>query len=342
MSGLKKLLCTAALAAAAIAVPVSAAAPITVRLATQAPVNSTWHKALLDMGAQWDAKTSGRVKVTVYAGGMQGDEPSTVRMMRPGVDQLQASLLMVAGLAQLDDSFNVFGMPFFFQSDEEAAYVQQKLTPVLQKRLEAKGFRLLCWGSGGWVQLFSKKPLKTLDDVKAAKLYTSEGDDKMVQWYKSNGFHPVALPAGQIPAQLKLTAGMIDTAPSPPYPALVLQMFRDAKYMLDVRVAPLVGGLVITNTAWNKIDPADQKVLMDEAKAFEKRIMTDAPKQDADSVTTMKTRGLEVTTLDAKGTADFRTAAEKLVPTLKGSIVPGDIYDMAVQERDAFRKTKGK
>ena len=95
MSGLKKLLCTAALAAAAIAVPVSAAAPITVRLATQAPVNSTWHKALLDMGAQWDAKTSSRVKVTVYAGGMQGDEPSTVRMMRPGVDQLQASLLKI-------------------------------------------------------------------------------------------------------------------------------------------------------------------------------------------------------------------------------------------------------
>ena len=342
MSGLKKLLCTAALAAAAIAVPVSAAAPITVRLATQAPVNSTWHKALLDMGAQWDAKTSSRVKVTVYAGGMQGDEPSTVRMMRPGVDQLQASLLMVAGLAQLDDAFNVFGMPFFFQSDEEAAYVQQKLTPVLEKRLEAKGFRLLCWGSGGWVQLFSKKPLKTLDDVKAAKLYTSEGDDKMVQWYKSNGFHPVALAAKDIPAQLKLSAGMIDTAPSPPYPALVLQMFRDAKYMLDVRVAPLVGGLIITNTAWNKIDPADQKVVMDEAKAFEKRIMADAPKQDADSVTTMKTRGLQITTLDPKATADFRSAAEKLVPTLKGSIVPADIYDMAVQERDAFRKTKGK
>jgi TRAP-type C4-dicarboxylate transport system substrate-binding protein len=342
MSGLKKLLCTAALAAAVMALPVSAAAPITVRLATQAPVNSTWHKALLDMGAQWDAKTSGRVKATVYAGGMQGDEPSTVRMMRPGVDQLQASLLMVAGLAQLDDAFNVFGMPFFFQSDEEAAYVQQKLTPVLEKRLEAKGFRLLCWGSGGWVQLFSKKPLKTLDDVKAAKLYTSEGDDKMVQWYKNNGFHPVALAAKDIPAQLKLSAGMIDTAPSPPYPALVLQMFRDAKYMLDVRVAPLVGGLVITNTAWNKIDPADQKVVVDEAKAFEKRIMADAPKQDADSVATMKTRGLQVTTLDPKATSEFRAAAERLVPTLKGSIVPADIYDMAVQERDAFRKTKGK
>jgi TRAP-type C4-dicarboxylate transport system substrate-binding protein len=249
---------------------------------------------------------------------------------------------MVAGLSQIDDAFNVFGMPFFFQSDEEALAVQQKLTPVLQKRLDAKGFRLLCWGSGGWVQLFSKKPLKTLDDVKQAKLFTSQGDDRMVQWYKTNGFHPVALSANDIPAQLKLTTGMIDTAPSPPYPALVLQIFRDAKYMLDVRVAPLVGALVITNSAWSRIDPADQKIVQDGAKAFETRVLADAPRQDADSVATMKTRGLTVTSLDPKTTAAFRAAAEKLTATMRGTMVPADIYDMAIQERDAFRKSKGK
>jgi TRAP-type C4-dicarboxylate transport system substrate-binding protein len=342
MSGTKRLLGGVTLAATALAVSLTAAAPVTIRLATQAPVNSTWHKALLDMGAQWDAKTSGRVKLTVYAGGTQGDDLATIRMMRPGVDQLQANLLMVSGLSQLDDGFNVFGMPFFFQSDDETAYVEQKLTPILEKRLEAKGFRLLCWGSGGWVQLFSKKPLKTLDDVKQAKLFTSQGDDKMVQWYKSNGFHPVALSANDIPAQLKLTTGMIDTAPSPPYLALVLQIFRDAKYVLDVRLAPLVGGLVISNTAWNKIDAADQKAVLDAAQAFAQRVNTDAPKQDADSIATMKTRGLTVTTLDAKALADFHASADRLVPTLKGAIVPGDVYDLAVQERDAFRKSKGK
>jgi TRAP-type C4-dicarboxylate transport system substrate-binding protein len=341
MSALK-FTAVSVLVAGALAVPMAARAPIVIKLATQAPVNSTWHKALLDMGADWDAKTAGRVKLTVYAGGTQGDEPSTIRMMRPGVDQLQANLLMVAGLSQIDDAFNVFGMPFFFQSDEEAADVQQKLAPLLEKRLDAKGFRLLCWGSGGWIQLFSKKPLKTLDDVKQAKLFTSQGDDRMVQWYKSNGFHPVALSANDIPAQLKLSTGMIDTAPSPPYPALVLQIFRDAKYMLDVRVAPLVGALIMTDTAWNKIDPADQKTLLTSAGAFEKRIMTDAPKQDADSVATMKTRGLVVTTLDPKAAAELHDAANKLVATMRGSMVPADIYDLAVQERDAFRKSHAK
>ena len=341
MSALKRFALVVALASAIVA-PALGRAPVTIKLATQAPVNSAWHKALLDMGAEWDAKTSGRVKLTVYAGGTQGDELSTIRMMRPGVDQLQGNLLMVSGLGQIDSAFDVFGMPFFFQSDEETAYVQQKLTPMLEQRLDAKGFRLLSWGSAGWVQLFSKKPLKTLDEVKQAKLFTSQGDDRMVQWYKTNGFHPVALSANDIPAQLKLTTGMIDTAPMPPYPALVLQVFRDAKFMLDVRVSPLVGAIVVTKTAWGKIDPADQKIVVDGAKAFERRVMADAPKLDADSVTTMKARGLTVTTSDPKANAEFHAAAEKLVATMRGGMVPADVFDMALREREAFRKSKGK
>jgi TRAP-type C4-dicarboxylate transport system substrate-binding protein len=112
--------------------------------------------------------------------------------------------------------------------------------------------------------------------------------------------------------------------------------------MLDVRVAPLVGGLIMTNTAWNRISPADQKVVRDAAKAFEARILTDAPKQDAESVTTMKARGLTVTTLSPKAAAEFHAAAEKMVATMRGNMVPADVYDLAVQERDAFRQAHAK
>jgi TRAP-type C4-dicarboxylate transport system substrate-binding protein len=327
------------LAAVAIVAPASLRAAITVKMATQAPVNSSWHKALLDMGAEWEAKTSGRVKLTVYAGGTQGSEDATIRMMRPGVDQLQSNLLMLPGLGTIDESFNVFGIPFFFQSDAEGQYVLEKLTPMLEKRLDAKGFKLLAWGSAGWVQLFSKKPLTTLADIKAAKLYTSQGDDRMVQWYKANGFRPVALTAGDIPAQFKLTTGMIDAAPSPPYPALLLQIFRDAKYMLDVRFAPLYGAAVLTSDAWNRIEPNDRPIVLAAARTLERRLLGEAPKLDADSIATMRTRGLTVTTIDPKTAASFRAEAEAFVKTMRGNMVPADVYDAAVRERDAFRKT---
>jgi hypothetical protein len=56
----------------------------------------------------------------------------------------------------------------------------------------------------------------------------------------------------------------------------------------------------------------------------------------------MSSRGLQVTTLDPKALAEFRGAADQLVKTMRGSMVPTDIYDLAIQERDAFRKSKGK
>ena len=315
-----------------------AAAQTTIKVATQAPVNSSYHKALLDMGAEWEAKTSGRVKLTIYAGGTQGSEEATLRMMRPGVDQLQGNLLMLPGLSSIDDAFSVFGIPFFFASDAEGQYVLEKLGPMLEKRLESKGFKLLAWGSAGWIQLFSKTPINTLADIKAAKMFTTQGNDQMVQWYKQNGFRPVALNSGDIPAQLKLSTGMIDAAPMPPYPAMLLQIFRDAKYMLDVNVAPLFGALVLTNEAWNKLSAQDKAVVAAAAKSTEKRLLGEAAKLDADSITTMKSRGLTINTPDPKALATFRAEADRLVSTIRGSLVPTDIYDAAVRERDVFRK----
>jgi TRAP-type C4-dicarboxylate transport system substrate-binding protein len=338
MSALKRFLAITGIAL--VCVPLFAATEV--KLATLAPANTTWHKALLDMGNTWSKDTNARVTLTVYPGGTQGDEATTVRKMRAGIDTLQASFMSVAGLAELDEGFNVFSMPFFLESDEEELAVEKKLTPLLDQKLQAKGFHLLSWGTGGWIQVFSKKPLRTLGDLKAAKLFTTKGSDKWLQWYVTNGFHPVALLPADIPAQLKLNPGLIDTTPNPPYLALSLQIFRDAKYMLDVHIAPLTGALIMSTAAWNKISPEDRVKVMAGAQALEKRVRAEAPIQDADSVKVMTERGMQVTKLDPKSAAEFRAAANQLQTTMRGVMVPNDVYDQAVEARDAYRKSKAK
>jgi TRAP-type transport system periplasmic protein len=319
------LLASAGLLASPAAVPIN--------LATAAPSNSIWHKALLDMGAAW---SKSGVTLTVFPDGSQGSEDTVVQKMRLG--NLQAALLTAGGLSVIATSFNVFGMPFFFETDEEELAVQKKLEPRLEEIAKRKGFHLLCWGTAGWVQVFSKKPLKSLADVKAAKLYTSKEDDRMYQWYTRNGFHPVQLTLADIAPQLKLPTGMIDTTPNTPYIALITQIFGNAKYMLDLHIAPFVGAMVVTTSAWNKLSPADQTALTDAARALEARVRAEAPRQDATSIQQMTARGLQVITLDAKAAGEFRAAAADMVRSMKGDMVPADIYEMAVTERDAVRK----
>lgn len=327
------------LVATATLATLSAAQTLTIKLATFAPTNSAWHKALLDMGDGWNKATGGRVTLRVYAGGTLGTEASTVKMMSPAVGELQAALLLPPGLARIDDAVDVFGMPFFLESEAEFQAVFAAMRPFMTQRIEKHGYKLLNWGNAGWVQLFSKKEIRTLADLKAVKLYTSDGDDKSVQWYKANGFQPIPLSFNDMVGGLK--RGMIDAAPSPAYGASMLQIFRDAPFMLDVKLAPLVGATVMTNDAWGKISEADRKVIMAEAAKLEARFMSEAPKLDASAIGTMTTRGLKVTTLPPATLAEFRKTADALVTSMRGTLVSPEAFDTAMAARAAFRKSKG-
>ena len=67
---------------------------------------------------------------------------------------------------------------------------------------------------------FTKKPITTVADLKKAKLYTSAGNDRMVQWFKANGFEPRAMAMTDI--MTGLTTGMVEAVPTTPLAALAV------------------------------------------------------------------------------------------------------------------------
>lgn len=335
MSGLKKFIGATVVAAVAIA-PLRAATLI--KLATQAPTGTIWEKELANLGNTWGTVTNHNVTLRIFADGSAGTESATVTKMRTGT--LQAALLTAGGLSTIDPAFNVFTIPFFFENDAEEQAVQTKLEPMLEEALQKKGFHFVCWGTGGWVQIFSKKPLKNLADVQASNIYVSSDDAEMQQWYTNNGFHPKPLPLAEIATQLKLPNGMIDTAPDTPYLALLTQIYSNAKYMLNVHLAPLVGAMIVTSSTWNQLSPDEQKKMTDAARQMQDKIRTQSPAQDDSSITQMKARGLQVIQPDAAAIAQIRAKATELGATMRGNMVPADVYDLAARERDAVRSHK--
>jgi len=310
-----------------------AAQSVAIKLATLVPDGSIWDKSLKQMSAEWKQATGDRVALTVYSGGTQGDEPTVLRKMR--LDALQAAALTVVGLANIDPAFNVFNVPFFFDSYDELNAVVDKLTPMLKQRAEAKGFVLLHWGHGGWLQVFSKRPVQTVADLKSIKLYTSAGDDRMTQFYKSNGYQPRAMAMTDI--LTGLTTGMIEGLPTPPLAALAFQWNRQTPYMLEIGLAPLVGATIITRKTWTRISEGDRAKLLETALSLEKRLQTEVPKQDTFAVGLMQQMGLKVT----KPTGpEWRQEAETLARTMRGEMVPKDVFDLAQKERDAFRQRR--
>jgi TRAP-type C4-dicarboxylate transport system substrate-binding protein len=304
-----------------------------IRLATVVPDGSIWDKSLKQMGADWSQATGGRVTLTVFSGGSQGDEATVLRKMRLGA--LQGASFTVIGLGSIDSSFNVFNVPFFFGSYDELNAVVQKLTPLLKQKLEAKGFVLVHWGHGGWLQVFSKRAVQTVADLKALRLYTSAGDDRMTQFYKSHGFQPRAMAMTDI--LTGLSTGMLDALPTPPLAAMAFQWYKQTPFMLDIALTPIVGATVINRKTWDALSADDRTKLTDIAAGVEKQLQAEVPKQDALAVMLMTGQGLKVT----KATGpEWRQEADTLAKTMRGQMVPSDVFDMAVKERDAFRQQK--
>jgi TRAP-type transport system periplasmic protein len=318
---------------AALAAFTGAQGRLTMRLATLVPDGSVWDKNLKQMAAEWTKLSGGRVSVTIFPGGSLGDERQIVRRMP--FDNPSAAALTIVGLAEIDPAFNVFSTPFFFDSYDELNYVIDRMTPLLAERLDKKDRVLVAWGHGGWAQLFSTKPVKTIADLKQIKLFTSAGDEQMVQWYKQNGFRPQALAMTDI--LTGLTSGMIEGLPAPPTAALAFQWYRQTKYMLNIAVAPVVGAVVVTKKSWSAIPEADRAKFLESAKAMETRLEAEIPKQDAASVEEMKKRGVTVTAAEGP---EWKTAAQAFAASMRGGMVPADVYDLALKERDAFRQKK--
>ena len=313
--------------------PLAQAQSPAIKLATIVPDGSIWDKSLKQMGIDWKAATGDRVSLTVFSGGSQGDESTVLRKMR--LNALQGASLTVVGLASIDWSFNVFNIPFFFQSYDELNAVIEKLTPLLKQRVAAKGFVLVHWGHGGWLQVFSKQPVQAVADLKRAKLYTSAGDDSMTQWYKANGFQPRAMAMTDV--LTGLTTGMIDALPTTPIASMSFQWYKQTPYMLDLGISPIVGATVLSKKTWDGITDGDRAKITEISLKVEKQLQVDVPRQDGLATLLMQSQGLKVT----KGTGpEWQQLADNLAQTMRGKMVPPDVFDLALKERDAFRQRK--
>jgi TRAP-type C4-dicarboxylate transport system substrate-binding protein len=306
-------------------------------LATITPKGTSPHQALLRMAEQWRKVSGGQVQVTVYTDGTQGGEAESVRRIR--VKQLHASLLTVVGLSEIEPSTSALqNLPMMFQSLAEVDYVQQKLTPEMERRFQDKGFVVLSWGDLGWVRFFSKDPLVYPADLKRMKIFTWAGDPYVGDIMKAAGWNPVPLETNDILTGLQ--TGLINVGSFPPMVALAGQFDTRAKYMLEINWAPLVGGIVIDKRTWDGFSKELQDAFRKAAREAGDEMKQKGRLESEQSVTAMQKRGLRVQHSTPEIEAAWRKAAEEAYPKIRGTIVPADIFDRVEATLSEFRASR--
>ena len=321
-----------AMALAACSGTFAADQPQRIKIATILPRGTSSHQALLEMAAKW--RETG-VALTLYTDAVMGGEAETVRRMR--IDQLQGAALSVAGLAELDHSVTALQlMPMMFHSLDEVAYVRERMRPLLEKRLEEKGFVVLFWADAGWVQFFSKKPVLRPDDLRKQKVFVLTSDSSQSDLMKSAGFQVV--PLEYTDTLTGLQTGLIDAVPTAPFYALAGQFYVPAPYMLELNYVPLVGGLVVTRRAWDAIPAAARDTVRKAAEEAGKKIGIQSHQEMQEAVAAMQKRGLKTTQLTPAAEAEWRALFDGVYPKIRGSMVPADVFDEVQRLLREYRK----
>lgn len=333
------LRCVAALFAAALVpgLPQAAGAkPLTIKLGSLAPDGSPWHAMIKRIGEDVTKISNGQVKLNVYAGGVLGDEPNMVKMLRIG--QLHAAGLSTVGLSLLDDGLLSLHLPLMFDSYEEMDWVRERMIPKLDADMEKKGFVMLCWTDGGWAHFFSNKPIASIDELRKSKLFVWAGDQHSLDLYSLARFRPVPLAATDMLPGLQ--TGLIDVFDSPPLAALLNQWFGVAKYMTDLKWGPLMAGLAVSKKTWIQI-PEDQRAKMKAAAAAAAKAMSAEIRRLGDeAIPAMVKRGLTVVKLEPAAAAQWHKETEEFWPLMRGKMGPAAYMDEVVKLRNEYRARK--
>jgi TRAP-type transport system periplasmic protein len=240
---------------------VGGAGKITAKLAHFFPTTTPFHAAaqrLVELVAQ---KSGGALDLQIFPAGQLGDDKAQFEQVRLGGVQMAIGSSGI--LAQTVPTFDVFEAPYLFDDHNHfAKVIRSPIRQELSERLiKAAGVRVAALGFGGFRNVFTKKPVAGLADLKGLRIRTPE-IPVYVETFKALGASPTPLPYLEV--YLALQQGTIDGAENP------LSSGTDQKWPEVVKFVALTkhqatGQSFQVNERWYQGLPAELRKAIDES-----------------------------------------------------------------------------
>lgn len=307
---------------------------VTIKIGSIAPAKSPWDKALRELSREWKSISGGQIKVKIYPGGIAGSEEDMIRKMKVGI--LGGAVFTNRGLTKIYSDFYVLNLPFTFNSEKEFLHVADKMNPVFEEGIEKKGYKVVIWSMAGWVHFFSKKKIEYPKDLKRHKLSFTTGEPELEQVWKKSGYQ--VIPNDMSDLMMGLQSGMVNAFYLPPLVAASGQYFPLAPHMLSLKIAPIYGGIVLSNKFWKKIPEKFRDKFMRVAERISVNLKNKTRSLESEAVDTMKKHGLIIHSLPEGSMDKWRAASGKGFKSLINKVFSRKIYDKMMEYLNNYRK----
>ena len=260
----KSILCVAAFFALSFLFagpPPASAQEYVLEMGTVVPAGSPWALQLKRLKKYVEEKTGGRMKVKLRLGG--SNERSLARRTQMGSKQGFAG--SVGGLSSIVREVNVLEAPYVFDTVEQAdkAIDDPEVLKQVRAILEKQQLVFALWGENGFRSYFSRRPIRTPDDMKGIR-YRSQEAVAHVEAYKAIGASPVTIDVAN--TMTSLQTGVVDGFDNTPLFAMATTWYQglaDGERNLILSKHSYQPGIVVYSKKWFDTMPKDiQEILL--------------------------------------------------------------------------------
>jgi tripartite ATP-independent transporter DctP family solute receptor len=280
------------------------AAPIVMRLAETHPQDYPTTKGDYEFARLVKERSNGRIVVEVFHSKQLGEEAAVIEQVQLGaIDMTRVSISAVSSFVRDLDAFQ---LPYLYR---DAAHMWKVLDgPIgdeILKKHEAFNFVGVGWFESGSRNFYTKKQVKTVDDLKGMKIRVQQAP-LMVGMVQALGAVATPLPYGEVYSALQ--TGVVDGAENnwPSY--LTTSHFEVARYWISdehTRVPEITVG---SKKTFDKLSPEDRAIIlkaMKDTQPFQFKLWVDFEKVAEKAV---RDRGCTITEVSPQEKQKFMDA----------------------------------
>ena len=290
---------------------------VTLRMGTMAPDGTAWARELKAFARDVETRTAGQVRVKWYFGGISGDEPTMGdRIRRAQLDGAASGGPLCETLAPSMRVMRVVGL---LTTQREAAYVAGRLWSIFEGEFHKSGMVGLGTTTLGPHILFSRKPIRSIDDLRKTRFWVWDRDDVLRAELASFGVDMVALPVAE--AYRAYDDKRVDGFIAPASVALAFQWSALARYVTDLRLDYITACIVVADRAFDPLPPSARDVIRSASGKLAVRFADVGVQQDAMLLNGLFSKqGVTTVPVDPRLATEFfelaRATREKLDPHL--------------------------
>jgi tripartite ATP-independent transporter DctP family solute receptor len=266
---------------------------------------------------QVEKASGGKMRVRAIGAAALGPDTQMQQALIGGAQEMMVG--STATLVGISKEMALWDTPFLFNSAKEAdALLDGPVGDKVRAKLQDKGLVGLVYWENGFRNLTnSKRPISKMEDLSGIKLRVMQ-NNVFLDSFKTLGTNAVPLAFSELFGALE--TGTVDGQENPFNTILSSKFYEVQKYLTVTNHVYSPWIVLVSKKWWDGLSAAEQKVLMDAAKASRDFERQDTRAEAAGAVAELKKKGMQVNELSPAEAARMRSSLTRVYASIGASV----------------------